>query len=464
MAKRRNARPQNASENVSLPEPFEMPPPSPAVNPTGKFIVTFVEEAVGDARAMNAALRDQTGAKSIAAAADFSANESAMDADADAVVFANLGIAVVEADPRGQQKMAAAAANESSNVLAVEPEGMMFAIGLSKEYLRGFRDAANKLYDQCDGEAPPAVDEALAKELMETEAAAALTWGINAVRANTSRFSGQGVKVAILDTGLDLNHPDFLQRSVTHKSFIQGQTTQDQYGHGTHCTGTACGPLSPSNGTRYGIAHQALIFIGKVLSNQGSGPDTSILEGISWAVTNGCQVISMSLGSPRAPMVAYQQAGQRALNAGCLIIAAAGNESNRSQGIFNTVGCPANSGTIMAVAAVDRFLQVANFSNRSSSVAGGKVDISGPGVAVLSSTPNNPAAVPVPPDFHQIKDKYDFMNGTSMATPHVAGCAALWCQATGAKGAALYQKLVANARATSIPAIDGGTGLVQAPQ
>src|SRR5205085_5960154 len=108
----------------------------------------------------------------------------------------------------------------------------------------------------------------------------------------------QGIKVAVLDTGLDLQHPDFRGRRVVSQSFIPGQAAQDGHGHGTHCTGTASGPQRPPTGVRrYGIAFGDQIFIGKVLSNSGSSVGSSVLAGMNWAVTNRCQVISMSLGA-----------------------------------------------------------------------------------------------------------------------------------------------------------------------
>lgn len=169
-----------------------------------------------------------------------------------------------------------------------------------------------------------------------------------------------------MDTGLDLTHPDFVGRNITSKSFISGEQVQDLVGHGTHCIGTACGPLNlpdPAAPMRYGIAYNAEIFAGKVLDNQGSGADGSILAGIDWAIANGCQIISMSLGAATVQGEAfsriYERAAQRALSRGTLIIAAAGNESrNRFTGKRrvppNPVGRPANCPSIMAVAAIDQ--------------------------------------------------------------------------------------------------------------
>jgi len=266
------------------------------------------------------------------------------------------------------------------------------------------------------------------------------------VRAATSRFSGRGIKIAILDTGFDFRHPDFVGRPIVHSSFIAGQSTQDVQGHGTHCTGTAAGPRAPAGAVpRYGIAYDASIYIGKVLSNSGSGTSATVLAGMNWAIANRCQVISMSLGGGGGPYAYYTQAGQAALNAKCLIIAAAGNASNRP-GMIAPVGAPANSPTIMAVAALDPNLGVAFYS-----CGGPQIAIAGPGSSVYSS-------VPMP-------TRYGVKSGTSMATPHVAGCAALLAQSNaGLRGTALRNALRALAQPLPKPPTDVGKGLVRAVQ
>ena len=163
-------------------------------------------------------------------------------------------------------------------------------------YLRGYRDAVVSLVDHLLGGPSPAVAEAEAIIESFTDDTVS-TWGLKAAKVPNSRFSGRGIHVAVLDTGLDLRHPDFSGRSVTPKSFISGQEVQDGHGHGTHCIGTSCGPERPGQVRRYGCAFRAEIFAGKVLSNAGSGADTGILAGIEWALTSGCRVISMSLGA-----------------------------------------------------------------------------------------------------------------------------------------------------------------------
>jgi subtilisin family serine protease len=165
----------------------------------------------------------------------------------------------------------------------------------------------------------------------------------------------------------------------------------------------------------------------------------------------------MSLGSDTTPGQSYSQIyetlAQRALQSGAIVIAAAGNASERPTKI-QPVGHPANCPSIMAVAAVDARIQVASFSNGSINRDGGQIDIAAPGVDIYSSVP--------------IPGRYDQYNGTSMATPHVAGIAALYIEAAQTKGETingyiLWTRLIQNALRLSISAADIGNGLVQAP-
>ena len=157
----------------------------------------------------------------------------------------------------------------------------------------------------------------------------------------------------------------------------------------------------------------------------------------------------MSLGVQGPPSVAYEQVAQRALAAGTLIVAAAGNDSRRGRNVFMPVSRAANSPSILAVAAVDSRFQVADFSNRGITADGGQVDIAGPGVDVYSSSP--------------MPTRNRVLSGTSMATPHVAGIAALWAQARQVSGAALFQVIAGAARRLGALSADVGAGLVQAP-
>ena len=113
---------------------------------------------------------------------------------------------------------------------------------------------------------------------------------------------------------------------------------QDGHGHGTHCIGTACGPKQPGQLPRYGIAYETDIYAGKVLSNRGSGSDAGILAGIEWVIANDCAVVSMSLGASTTPGQSFsrvfENVARRALAAGTLIIATAGNDSSRPGSIL----------------------------------------------------------------------------------------------------------------------------------
>ncbi|MGP4018974.1 S8 family peptidase [Saccharopolyspora sp. 5N708] len=336
--------------------------------------------------------------------------------EAGGVVLNELGIALIAAAP-DQATALQRAARETGPIAALEPERRVFAIG--------------------------------------AEAAAAggeFTWGLQAVHADQAEPTGRGVRVAVLDTGMDLGHPDFVDRDIVTGSFVEGLEVQDGHGHGTHVIGTSCGPRGSQAGPGYGIASQASIYAGKVLDDDGSGTDSGILSGIQWAIANNCSVVSMSLGAPAQPgepySGAFERVAQRAMERGTLIIAAAGNESERSAGLIAPVGHPANCPSIMAVGAVDPQIQIADFSSGTVDDSG-QVDFVGPGVDVYSSWPG--------------AERYRKLSGTSMATPHVSGVAALYAQRYQERAWGLWARMSSSARRLRLPATDVGSGLVQAP-
>jgi subtilisin family serine protease len=359
--------------------------------------------------------------------------------DADAVVFPEIGVALVGATAAQERGMSANADFAAdSPIEVVEPEYFVFAeqrnpndtLVDATEYLRGFARAAQAIA----GDLAEVGQTELEAE--EDPLVVGATWGLIRCKVPPSVRTGGGIRVAVLDTGLDLGHPDFSGRPIVGATFV-GQPVQDLHGHGTHCIGTACGPRAPAGSTpRYGIAYRAPIFVGKVLSNSGSGATAGVLAGLNWAIANQCVVISISLGSQSPVQAAYTAAGNAALSKGCLIVAASGSASN--------TGAPANSPSIMAVASLDPTLSPSVFS------AFGKIEIAAPGRDIFSSVPR--------------PTRYGTKSGTSFATPHVAGCAALWAEtSTSLRGMALWRKLLTSAKRLPFPPARVGAGLVQAP-
>jgi subtilisin family serine protease len=303
----------------------------------------------------------------------------------------------------------------------------------SNNYLRGFLQAtetiANEMRKSGNGHSHHEIEE-------EIEALQA-TWGLKACKVPTSRRSGAGISVAVLTNGFDTGHPDFVGRPITSQTFV-GEPVMDLNGHGTHMIGTACGPLAPADPTpRYGIGHQSSIYVAKVLTNSMTGTVASVLTGINWAIANRCPVIFAPLAMSGGPSAVFTAAGRAALNKGCLLIAGSSNAGA-------SVGAPANSPTILSVAALNQNLQPTPFSPV------GKIDIAAPGVDTFSSWPR--------------PRRYNTISGIASATAHVAGCAALWAETSpGLRGLKLWQRLQNTARGLPFPATRVGAGLVQAP-
>ncbi|ONI91262.1 protease [Saccharothrix sp. ALI-22-I] len=390
---------------------------------TGRYLVLLEDKSVAaGAREMN-----RVAGISAASTADNASSEEL--AAADGLIFQDLGIAVVDATP-DQVSQLTRAAEAPGPISVVEAERVVHAISAPPEA-------------GTDQAAAPAVDESV------------FTWGLQAVGANLSSATGKGVRIAVLDTGFTVAHPDFAGRVVMTQSFITGETVDDAHGHGTHCIGSAAGPRQQGKVPGYGVAYEAEIYAGKVLSNKGSGTDSGILAGIEWAMANGCAVISMSLGAAVRPGTPhsqiFEQAAMRAMAKGTLIIAAAGNESNRP-GTIAPVGHPANCPSILSVGAIDVQRAIAFFSCGTVDTVG-QVDLVGPGVDIYSSWNKEDGSLGM----------HKRIQGTSMATPHVAGVAALVAEKYGARGWELWARLSQTARRLGLPSTDVGAGLVQAP-
>lgn len=431
---------------------------------TGRYLVLLCQDKTREAMQ---ALSEMAGVEVVSAAA-----VAAQDAAAGkllphcAIVFDRIGVALIRCTSDKHELLHMAATNNHGAILAIEPERQVHAIVERRDigipapvvpppdnamagYMAGYRDGVNDAVGRAlarhDGPDTVGVSQAIDET--------SLTWGIQLTRSAASSYTGKGIRLAVLDTGLDLTHPDFAGRRIVSRSFVDGEDVQDGNGHGTHCAGIAGGPAAPVRPPRYGVAGEVDLYIGKVLGDQGGGADGGVLDGINWAIENQCQVVSMSLGSTLQAGQTYskvfEEVARRALAAGTVIIAAAGNDSRRPEFIA-PVSHPANCPSILAVAAVDQALQIASFSSGGLVPDGGQVDVAAPGVAVLSSWPS--------------PQLYNTISGTSMATPFVSGIAALHAQAEpDARGRALLNLILQNTRRLALPSRDVGAGLIQAP-
>lgn len=223
---------------------------------------------------------------------------------------------------------------------------------------------------------------------------------------------GQGVKVAVLDTGVDKNHEDISGKVVARANFSGARSDDDLYGHGTHVAGIIAAYQNGKGVT--GVCPDCTVMSGKVLNDNGSGSESSVLRGVEWATANGAAVINMSLGfTAETPFL--KDSIDDAIAANVTVVAAAGN----LQSATDTTGpiYPAYYDNVIAVGATDNTDTKASFSNY-----GGWVDVAAPGASVYSTFPNHKFTL------QRTAGRalsYDIANGTSMASPVVAGVVAL---------------------------------------
>ena len=240
---------------------------------------------------------------------------------------------------------------------------------------------------------------------------------IGAPAAWDAGYDGTGVTVAILDTGIDETHPDFTGKIAEAVNFTDAVDTGDLVGHGTHVASTIAGSGAASDGKFRGVSPGASLLIGKICTDRYC-QESAILAGMQWAAPRA-DVINMSLGGDDFPGVDLLEEAVNTLTAetGALFVIAAGN-NGRDTG----VGSPATADAALAVGAVDKQDDLAAFSNRGPRVDGAiKPDITAPGVGIVAALGKDSAYPVYSPGYTQL-------DGTSMATPHVAGAAALLAQ------------------------------------
>ncbi|MFF1324611.1 S8 family serine peptidase [Streptomyces chartreusis] len=243
---------------------------------------------------------------------------------------------------------------------------------------------------------------------------------IGAPAAWAAGYSGKGAKVAVLDTGIDVNHPDFAGLLDRTASFVPGEAISDVNGHGTHVAGTIVGSGAASGGDYKGVAPGADLFVGKVLGGaEGYGQDSWVMAGMQWAAESGADVVNMSLGDtyptdgsdPMSQMVDALSAQY-----GTLFVIAAGNAGPES------ISSPGAAASALTVAATDKDDRLASFSSTGPLAYSGemKPDIAAPGVDITAARSQEMT--------DGGEGLYRMLSGTSMATPHVVGAAAILAQ------------------------------------
>lgn len=232
-----------------------------------------------------------------------------------------------------------------------------------------------------------------------------IPWGINRIGSrlvNAVGNTGKGVKIGILDTGIDYTHPDLSRNYKGGYNFIDNNTdAKDFNGHGTHVAGTIA--AEDNDIGVVGVSPDASIYSVRVLDFAATGTASDITAGLEWCLDNNMQIVNMSLGTCE-DSISVARAADTLYDNGILLIAAAGNNGN-GQGTGDNIDNPAKYYSVIAVGATDINDDRASFSS-----TGPKIELSAPGKDIYSTMPGN---------------KYASMSGTSMASPHVTGVGAL---------------------------------------
>lgn len=239
-------------------------------------------------------------------------------------------------------------------------------------------------------------------------------WGYERIGAADAEGTGDGVDVAVLDTGIETSHCDLTVaggRNVTHSGGPNDY--EDRNGHGTHCAGIVS--ARDNDAGVVGVAPAANLYAVKVLDDDGNGFQSWLAAGIDWCLENGIELVSMSLGSDGGT-AAIDAAIEEATARGHLLIGSAGNRGNDGDGscAAENVTYPATHDDVLSVTAMDRDDSLASYSS-----VGSAVDLLAPGSTIRSTT---------------VGDDYEVQSGTSMAAPHVTGVAALIWERAGASG------------------------------
>ena len=382
------------------------------VENTKRFLVTYADDSVTKQEASSILNVKES---SMQDAEMLMATDAILGSE-DVVHYEGMGISSLELTDEQAKKL-----EENSKVLAVEEDREMFALGVNvaeidgqsgeESYQQGYTDAMYEVFKKIFTPPISKTESQLQRQNSSVDISAIqpILWNINMVKAPRAwarGFRGMGIKVAVLDTGVSPHSDLVISGGI---SFVTGVASfNDGHGHGTHC----CGVVGARNNAIgvVGVAPECSLYAVKVLNDAGSGFTSEIIAGMTWAKNNGMKVISLSLGAPANPSVAYTTAIAQLNAAGVTVVCASGNGFLTP---FPWVGSPANSTGAVAVGAVDANNGIAPFSSRGKKpgvLPWNPVTLVAPGVGVKSTYKGN---------------TYATMSGTSMATPHVAGAAVL---------------------------------------
>ncbi|MEU9834002.1 S8 family serine peptidase [Streptosporangium sp. NPDC048047] len=354
---------------------------------------------------------------------------------------------------QGARKSAARALPDSTAIRSLPSiHGAALTVDKAKadDFWATLRDSANGRTKLAGGVGKVWLDAKVKADLAESVPL------IGAPEAWKAGFDGSGTTVAVLDSGVDTTHPDLAGRIADSRSFVEGQEMTDHHGHGTHVAATVGGSGAGSDGTRKGVAPGARLVIGKVLDDSGSGDASDIIAGMEWAATEEkAKIISMSLGGNPTdgtdPL--SQSVNDLSASTGALFVIAAGNSGPGKE----TIGTPGAAASALTVAATDKSDRLADFSSRGPRAVDGalKPDITAPGVGIVAARAAG-TSLGSPVDA-----LHTSLNGTSMATPHVAGAAALLAQEHPSwDGQRLKAALMSTAKDTGYSAYEQGAGRV----
>lgn len=276
---------------------------------------------------------------------------------------------------------------------------------------------------------------------------------ISAPQVWQTGLKGSGIKIAVLDTGIDESHPDFAGRIMATRSFVN-ESARDDNGHGTHVAGIVAGSGAKSGGRYQGVAPEASLYIAKVLRANGGGLMSDVMAGIEWAVLEqNVQIINLSLGGGGAcdgTDALSTLCDEAVRQAGVVICVAAGNLGPQAQ----TIGPPGCARYVITVGAITDEGETASFSSRGPTSDGRiKPDLVFPGVNIIAPQAAGTQLGLV------AEEGYVITNGTSMAAPHAAGVAALMLQANPALTAEqVKNQMLAGAVSQGKPANEQGVG------